>query len=330
MNVFMSITLWTYLAVLLTWLIGRAFIGDGSTLVLGLNYLGVWLFSPLLVYIPWVMFGRQKAAAVLLVIPVFLFLWFYGNLFDPRRVRTENPRDSFSVVTYNTKCSNADGIAFGEFLDDSQPDILALQEVVSLEKNNLGQFLEDRFAYQTYYAPAGLAIYSKHPILSQEIIPAQPWSIQGVVIKVNNQPVMVINAHLAKPGILLFLETRDLDSVRNLTTNRINQISIINQAISESMIPAIVTCDCNMTDLTSTYKQMTINLKDAFKEKGWGLGHTFLIPRGFEINSKINLPFQRIDYIFHSPNIRVNNVQVVSKDSGSDHRPVWVHFDIQP
>ena len=62
----------------------------------------------------------------------------------------------------------------------------------------------------------------------------------------------------------------------------------------------------------------------------WGLGHTFLLPRGFEIRTPINLPVQRIDYIFHSPEIQVAEVRVVSGDSGSDHRPVWARFDLSP
>ena len=61
-----------------------------------------------------------------------------------------------------------------------------------------------------------------------------------------------------------------------------------------------------------------------------GLGHTFLLPRGFEISSGVNLAVQRIDYIFHSPEIIVAEVEVVSGNSGSDHQPVWAHFDLNP
>jgi len=85
-----------------------------------------------------------------------------------------------------------------------------------------------------------------------------------------------------------------------------------------------------MTNLTAAYAELADGLNDVFRHRGWGLGHTFLIPRGFDISSDINLGFQRIDYIFNSPEIQVRQVRVISGDSGSDHRPVWAQFELSP
>ncbi len=53
-----------------------------------------------------------------------------------------------------------------------------------------------------------------------------------------------------------------------------------------------------------------------------------MLPRGFEVRTRFNLPVQRIDYLFHSPEIRVADVRVGSGDTGSDHRSVWARFDL--
>jgi endonuclease/exonuclease/phosphatase family metal-dependent hydrolase len=85
-----------------------------------------------------------------------------------------------------------------------------------------------------------------------------------------------------------------------------------------------------MTNLTAAYAELADGLNDVFRHRGWGLGHTFLIPRGFDISSDINLGFQRIDYIFTSPEIQARQVRVIPGDSGSDHRPVWAQFELSP
>jgi endonuclease/exonuclease/phosphatase family metal-dependent hydrolase len=85
-----------------------------------------------------------------------------------------------------------------------------------------------------------------------------------------------------------------------------------------------------MTDLMAAYEKLTTTLRDVHRERGWGLGHTFLIPRGFGFPSDVNLPVQRIDYIFHSPDIDATDSQVLSGEGGSDHLPVMAQFDLRP
>jgi endonuclease/exonuclease/phosphatase (EEP) superfamily protein YafD len=318
-----------YAAGLLIWFVAKAFTGDESLFVLSFSYLGVWLFFPLLVFGPWVFLNWSKPGLLLLAIPVGFFLWFYGPLLMPRRTQTVGLTEPVSVLTFNLMYTNTDVEALLDVLDSRQAEILALQEVNEFHEEHLSAALVERYPYHWYYEPAGLAIYSAHPLLAQEIYPAQPWAIQSAVIQVNETPIHLINAHLAKPGILLVLETRDVGVVQDLAAARLGQIAQIKNAIHENGLSTIVGCDCNMTNLTSAYAQLTADLQDAFKERGWGLGHTFLLPRGFELRTRINLPVQRIDYIFHSPEIRSAEVRVVSGDSGSDHRPVWARFDLR-
>jgi vancomycin resistance protein VanJ len=323
-------SIYVYALALIIWVAGRAYLGDQSIYVLALNYLGVWLFFPLVVFIPWVLFNQDPLRALVLLVPVFLFLRFYGTMFIPKTWSAGSPQTPVTIMTFNLQCSNGNDDSILSMLESHQPEVLALQEVTKVYEENLVKVLAERYAYHAYYKPAGLAIYSQHPILSQEILPSRPWAIQSAVIQVGSTPFQLFNGHLAKPGLFQVLGSRKINQARDLAAARVSQIDQIMHAISQKNLPAIVACDGNMTDLTSSYAQITANLQDAFKERGWGLGHTFLLPRGFEIRTGINLPFQRIDYLFYSPQINVSQVKVVTEDTGSDHRPLWAQFDLNP
>lgn len=284
----------------------------------------------MLVFAPWVFVKRNRSTALLLILPIAVFLWFYGALWLPKGQQTESPAESLTVVTHNLSYTNDEYDAFLTMVEVYDPDLLALQEVTNSRWLKLNSALAERYTYASYYEPAGLGIYSQFPILSQEIYPSAQRPIQIIEIKIHGRLVQVENAHLAEPGLLRFIKTQELSPLLEQVSARTDQAISINRSINKTSLPVIMACDCNMTNLNSTYKQITNHLRDAFAERGSGLGHTFLIPRGFEVNSKYNLAFQRIDYIFHSSEIRVTQVHVLRVDTGSDHYPLWGQFELLP
>jgi endonuclease/exonuclease/phosphatase family metal-dependent hydrolase len=106
------------------------------------------------------------------------------------------------------------------------------------------------------------------------------------------------------------------------------QVARIQKAVHEVGLPAVVACDCNMTDLTAAYSTVTETLRDAHRERGWGFGHTFLAPRGLEIPSRFNVAVQRIDYLLHTPDITARTFKVIRKPTGSDHLPILAQLDL--
>jgi endonuclease/exonuclease/phosphatase (EEP) superfamily protein YafD len=64
---------------------------------------------------------------------------------------------------------------------------------------------------------------------------------------------------------------------------------------------------------------MTSQLRDAWREAGWGFGHSWQLFAG-------HLPFPfwfaRIDYIFYSAHWRAESVELGRWDGTSDHQPV--------
>ncbi len=321
--------LWLYTALLLLWFFGRNFFGEGMIFILGMNYLGIWLFAPLFVFIPWVFLKQDRRGMIPMLFSAYFFVGLYGSFFIPKLNSTADSATSFTVMTFNLQYTNTDFIGINQSITPLTPEILAMQEVTSLHYEILNQTLANQYPHRAYYAPAGLAVFSQYPILQQEIYASDPWSIQSIILGVQGRTIHLINGHLAKPGILLFIETWDLDKVRDLATIRRAQIDQIIKLILETGRPTVIACDCNMTNLNEAYTQITSHLQDAYKARGWGMGHTFLIPRGFEIHSRYNLPIQRIDYLFNSPELGVTQIEVIRKDSGSDHRAVWAQLEFQ-
>jgi len=332
----MSILLSVYVAGLVAWTVARALWGDQWVVALAVSQMGPWLFLPALFFAPWVILSRHGLGAILLAIPAGLFLWLYGAMLLPPRTAPE-PALPLTVVTFNMQATNPDVEALVRVLEMSAADVAALQEVHGWQDTALGAALAERYPHRWRAEGAGLAVYSAHPMVARQLyeIPSpgggEPaWPIQSVVLQVRGTPVHVVNAHLARTGIVPLLGRLDAGPMRDWAADRAAQIDQIGKIIRERKLPAIVACDGNMTDLTAAYADITANLRDAWRERGWGLGHTLLAPRSFEVSSPVNLAVQRIDYLFYTPEIQAGRVRVLSHDSGSDHRPVWAQFDLDP
>jgi endonuclease/exonuclease/phosphatase (EEP) superfamily protein YafD len=318
-----------YVAALVAWAVLRGVTGDRLLPVLCLSYLGVWLFSPLVFYVPWVFLACRGRRAVLLLVPVGMFLWQYGPLFLPRGTHVDPSSSPITVLTLNLRSPNRDTDTLTAALLASQADVIALQEVSRYHQRHLSAALTGRYPYHTYYLPSGLAIYSIHPITVQEILPLEPWPAQGVVVGADTE-LYLVNAHLAQVGILRSLSTGEANLMVELAVARERQVGQIQEAVYKMGLPAVVACDCNMTDLTASYARMTTTLQDAHRQRGWGLGHTFLVPQGLEIPSPIGLPFQRIDYLFSTPDSRVVRTRVIHQALGSDHLPLVAQYCLVP
>jgi vancomycin resistance protein VanJ len=321
---------WAYVGGLTLWAIARVIAGDRLLAVLVLNYLGVWVFLPLLFFGPWVLLWRRKHGGFLLLIPAAMFVWHYGPLLIPRSAQTASPNSVITVMTYNLRYDNVDTDALLSTMLASGADVLALQEVSSYHRVHMSTALSKQYPHSFYHSRAGLAIYSLYPIVAQRMLPMEPQPAQSAVIEAPHASFHLVNAHLARVGILSSFGVIDGPVMVESATRRDIQVVRILGAVQEMGLPTIVACDCNMTDLTTAYGRMTRALDDAYRERGWGFGNTFLVPRGIEIPSSVNVPVQRIDYLFLSPDIRVTQAKVLDSKGGSDHLPLFGQFDLTP
>jgi endonuclease/exonuclease/phosphatase (EEP) superfamily protein YafD len=86
--------------------------------------------------------------------------------------------------------------------------------------------------------------------------------------------------------------------------------------------PALLLCDCNLTDTSQAYARLATFMADSFREAGWGFGHSSFSRRP---------PFQaqRLDYVWHSDQLAALEA-AVGPDGGSDHRPVIARLALRP
>ena len=233
-------------------------------------------------------------------------------------------------------------------INELQPDIACFQEMVASDHfpsaiNYLPDFIQ-RLGMNDYYFSFnpkldfdnkhhfGIIIFSKYPIVHKETVTYKPGdynsTFQYVDILKGNDTFRVFNAHLQSlkfsndnlkyiddPSIK---DEKDIEESKSVIAKfktgflkRKVQSERIEEAIGNSPYPAIVCGDFN--DVPNSYAYNTIGkgMRNAFEEKGSGIGRTF-----YSIS-----PTLRIDNIFVNEQFGVQQYVRIKKKL-SDHFPV--------
>jgi endonuclease/exonuclease/phosphatase family metal-dependent hydrolase len=205
-------------------------------------------------------------------------------------------------------------------------------------KNNFYTYNDKNdFARQQHF---GIIIFSKYPIINKKTISIYPHdynsTFQFVDMVKANDTIRVFNIHLqslrfSSDNLKYIQEATskteiDLDQSKNIISKlkkgfikRQKQSNAIKEEINASPYPVIVCGDFN--DVPNSYAYCTIGkgLKNAFAEKGFGVGRTF---------SGIS-PTLRIDNIFVDKRFTVDQYTCINKKL-SDHFPVISDVYFQP
>ena len=186
------------------------------------------------------------------------------------------------------------------------------------------------------YHPFCIAIFSNHPIIRWKKIQTLPeynHTFLWADILLKEDTVRVFNIHLqsmylAKDDYTFIeqIDRQDVDDVsnhgksiikkiKNANYLRAIQILDVKKAILESPHPVILAGDFNDVPNSYAYQQMSRMLKDAFLEKGQGIGRTFM---------KIS-PTLRIDYIFYPEQFKILDFNT-HQWGMSDHNAIEASF----
>ena len=235
-----------------------------------------------------------------------------------------------------------------ELINEYQPDIACFQEMVAedstvkdhghvdefLEKMNFPDYFYSYNSKEDFwgYAHFGIIIFSKYPIINKKTISFYPNDYNSIfqfadIVK-GEDTIRVFNIHLQslrfsrenlkyidKPTTEKAEVLKESKSIigkfRTGFLKRQKQADRIRAEIDMSPYPVIVTGDFN--DVPNSYAYHTIGrgMKNAFVEKGAGLGRTF---------SGIS-PVLRIDNIFVGNKMEVQQFQRFKKKL-SDHFPI--------
>jgi endonuclease/exonuclease/phosphatase family metal-dependent hydrolase len=262
---------------------------------------------------------------------------------------------SMSILSYNVRTfdkyqwsenENSREEIF-QLINNASPDILCIQEFYSVNRvgqreRDIRRKLKDYPQFSIYYsmksspeAGIGIATFSKYPIVRTSRIPFDNTMNQAIYtdVKIKTDTIRVFNIHLQSikfgQSNYSFIDTLSLkysdkrvEEVKDISHRlkdafvmRAEQSKIIQNYISDSPYPVIVTGDFNDTPLSYSYNRIQKGLVDAFRESGRGLGNTYAG----------DLPSFRIDFILHSKELESTEFKRV-KSKFSDHFPIWANL----
>jgi endonuclease/exonuclease/phosphatase family metal-dependent hydrolase len=235
-----------------------------------------------------------------------------------------------------------------DLINEYNPDVACFQEVVGSETNtdaiNYLPDIVNQLHFKGYHYSYnqkldfdgkhhfGIITFSKLPIIKQETVKFYPYDYNSIFqytdILYGNDTVRVFNVHLQSLKFsadnLKYIDDPEINDESDIKKSRSVmgklkrgflkrkvQAERIRAEIDKSPYPVIVCGDFN--DLPNSYSYNTIGsgIKNAFAEKGSGIGRTF---------SGIS-PTLRIDNIFVSDKYNVLQYTRINKKL-SDHFPV--------
>lgn len=261
------------------------------------------------------------------------------------------------IMTYNV-CSFHYGTSYNEskegriteifeYIKEESPDILGLQDYYTRTnvKNSIHHRLVNELGLKYYYSSSpnnkyinGNAIYSRYPIQkSGTLFPLKDNNHSYIFADIDfgDKTFRVFNFHLASYK-LAEPEKEIFESIRKGEINKEESKNIIRKLIAanvkrseevgeilpilnDTQLPYVVLGDFNDTPYSYTYKKIAKNMKDAFVEKGRGLGSTY---NGV-------FPAYRIDYIlFTDKNFQAISFRKEDLDY-SDHYPVSTVLELK-
>jgi len=231
-----------------------------------------------------------------------------------------------------------------EIINEHQPDVLGIQEFYTRKqgqydmRDSVQKILNTTYCYFEAFEASdreviGMAIFSKFPIIAHGLIALSSDKTSGnqclyADIKKNNKTFRVYSIHLQSIGFdpedYKYLDSvshrgktsmgstkRLFSKLKQAFIKRSEQVAKIRQDAADCPYPFIISGDFNDTPSSFAVNQMGKGLKNAFNEKGAGLGRTY----------NGDFPNYQIDYIMASPGFDILDYDITQKKL-SDHYPV--------
>lgn len=283
----------------------------------------------------WLVRRKRKAllSSSVLVLSFFMFNSFFEFSSENNAKASEN---SLNILSYNVRLFNNYqkfptknvSTIISKLIAKEEPDVIFIQEFYRdstihfsgypyqyihfrKSKNKKGVLKENAL---------GHAILSKYPLINTGAFDFKNTynnTIYADLVK-GEDTIRLYNLHLRSMGVLpsvAFLQEGDKDILRKRMANSFveqqDQVEKILAHKQQSKYPVLLGGDFNNTSFSYIYDQISEEMKDAFVEKGTGIGTTYL----FDFYP------MRIDFIFTSEEFEVLRYASI-KETFSDHFPV--------
>jgi len=241
--------------------------------------------------------------------------------------------ETFKVITYNVQGANTELDDATQWLIASNADIIVLQETSEGYDYRLSG-LYDVYSHEEHIE-GSVRIFSHYEILSKELIVIEDYPgrlVLRVVLNQQGHQLAVYVTHFALPQqsvkhLPLHIPNYGIEFALHYDETRRNaMIRTLLDILREETLPYILAGDFNTSDASLIYREIEAVMIDSFREAGVGAGRTWPIAEVIDLPRLIS-PFLRIDYIWHSPELRAVEASVGSKPIGSDHLPVTAIMD---
>lgn len=278
----------------------------------------------------------------LLVIVVLWLAWSLLSHRMPWQEYTHMPYQ-LKVLTYNTQGMAVDKyldtkLEMLEYINKLDADVVCLQEVLVYKKGDrltlpmlreaMSQYPYTYFDFKLYNSRRqfGNVVFSRYPLVNKETIQFESKAniSSQCDIVVNEDTIRLMVNHLES----FYLNDEDLDlsdlDVSNIQENslvrklvranrlRLDQVSVLREAIRQSPHPVIAVGDFNSLPISWVYWRMNLGMRDCFAESSVGQYGSTYQRKGLSA---------RIDYIFTSRKLKPISCEVGDAEY-SDHYPV--------
>ena len=299
---------------LLYWIL-RYFTGETMPLVaLATNFIHlVWV--PAVILLPIFLLWRKVWLALMVLPMASLFLMNYGWQYVIRPLQVPSNTPTIRILSFNTFEAWEDFEPTLRLIQETDADIVALQEVNERVAWHINEELRAIYPFISLHAEdhtgSGMAILSRYPIVSDRV-----WLVsrlqQKVWLDIEGQIVTLVNVHTKQT---IFSGRYEIRS---------QEISYILEAAHQTDdTPTILVGDFNLTDQSEDYARIAEHFVDSHREAGWGMGYTFPEGRHF-FDILIPTSIARIDYLFYRNHLQAVGSEVLGAVKGSDHRPLLV------
>ncbi len=311
-----------YTAFISSWFVLWLFAGDKFWWMMALNRVGPYLFLPILIIIPITWVVKKPKLGLLLLPTLLIFSVLYWPYITPQFVSSPQSAD-LRVMTFNVLHSNKNFAGTANIILNQSPDLVALQEVQPEMMTFLQASLESSYPYSFMGIEndwGTTAIFSRYPIIekaSLDFINDRPVTI--VTVQVESEVITFAAVHL-RPYVLDFTPIPDMPGVIKQRTQEQNrQTELLLETLETYGDLAIIACDCNSMELSSSYRILKKSMKSASREIGWQIGNQ-------AIGTSPDLNLRHIDFVFYQGNIEPTTTFLVDDMGGSDHKPLVVDF----
>lgn len=227
-----------------------------------------------------------------------------------------------SVATMNVGNGLAPTDKLVRVIREIRPDIVALEELNRKQAQHLSEALRNTWPHQFTFSDGyeGRGVFSQYPFRRQEELTISAGRPDALVeVDLGDSVLTMLVGHPRPPKLKGTSLEISFGSHRQL-------LRLADMAMAAW--PAVLLGDFNMRPDNTIYARMRERgLLDAFAESGEGADRTFPVRmakatpvRGRQVRVKTP-PLFRLDYIWHTPDIR-SVATWVGDDTGSDHLPV--------